>query len=198
MHRSAVPRHNNEDARACYHRGPTVLTRPQTHETRSLFSLATTSIRLPARKVAGCADASGRARLDRPSPSAESTNRLTRDGAARRRQRHRGRSLPDQPRRTATGDPDRPRKHRCDRILPRPGDVGARNPAPEPRDARDQSGGLEGAALLEASGDCAPCSQMEEALGTGGYNAVRGHGGITARIIEGGSVTIGDAIVVVD
>jgi MOSC domain-containing protein YiiM len=55
-----------------------------------------------------------------------------------------------------------------------------------------------GPALLEASGDCAPCSQMEEALGTGGYNAVRGHGGITARIIEGGSVAIGDEIVVVD
>lgn len=55
-----------------------------------------------------------------------------------------------------------------------------------------------GSALLEGSGECAPCSQMEEVLGTGGYNAVRGHGGITARIIEGGAVTIGDAIIVVD
>ncbi len=54
-----------------------------------------------------------------------------------------------------------------------------------------------GTALLEGSGDCAPCSQMEEALGTGGYNAVRGHGGITARIIERRVVTIGDAMVVV-
>ena len=54
-----------------------------------------------------------------------------------------------------------------------------------------------GTAVLEGSGDCAPCSQMEEALGTGGYNAVRGHGGITARIIESGSVTIGDVVLVV-
>jgi MOSC domain-containing protein YiiM len=51
-----------------------------------------------------------------------------------------------------------------------------------------------GSALLEGSGDCAPCSRMEEIFGPGGYNAVRGHGGITAKVIEGGIVRIGDAV----
>lgn len=51
-----------------------------------------------------------------------------------------------------------------------------------------------GGAVLEATGGCHPCGRMNAILGEGGYNAVRGRGGLTARVIEGGEIAVGDAV----
>ena len=53
-----------------------------------------------------------------------------------------------------------------------------------------------GDAVFETTGWCQPCARLEENLGPGAFQAVRGHGGITARVLHGGVIRLGDTLVV--
>ena len=54
-----------------------------------------------------------------------------------------------------------------------------------------------GQATFEVTGYCHPCSKLEQQLGHGAYNVLRGHGGLTARVIASGNIVLGDEVRVI-
>ncbi|MEC7947669.1 MAG: MOSC domain-containing protein [Myxococcota bacterium] len=49
--------------------------------------------------------------------------------------------------------------------------------------------------VLEWTAPCAPCHRIETLLGAGGFNAMRGMGGVCCRVVEPGEIRVGDPVV---
>jgi MOSC domain-containing protein YiiM len=54
-----------------------------------------------------------------------------------------------------------------------------------------------GDALFEATALCHPCSRMEKALGKGAIAAMLGHGGLCAKILRSGKISVGDKVIAI-
>lgn len=52
-----------------------------------------------------------------------------------------------------------------------------------------------GDALFEGTALCHPCSRMDQVLGRGGAAAMFGYGGLCARILDSGLITIDDQVI---
>ena len=55
-----------------------------------------------------------------------------------------------------------------------------------------------GDAIFEANAHCHPCLRMEQALGKGAVAAMLGHGGVCAKVIQSGVISIGDEVIKLD
>ncbi|WP_339493849.1 MOSC domain-containing protein [Pseudomonas sp. RA_105y_Pfl2_P56] len=51
-----------------------------------------------------------------------------------------------------------------------------------------------GQAIFETTGWCQPCARLQTNLGPGTFQAVRGHGGITARVLQSGIIRLDDGV----
>ena len=51
-----------------------------------------------------------------------------------------------------------------------------------------------GGAIFEAGALCHPCVRMEKALGEGALAAMLGHGGLCLKVVQSGTITIGDRV----
>ena len=51
-----------------------------------------------------------------------------------------------------------------------------------------------GDATLEVWRDCAPCSRMYQTVGPGAREALAGRAGISARVVKGGLIRVGDPV----
>lgn len=52
-----------------------------------------------------------------------------------------------------------------------------------------------GEVIIETNALCHPCSRMDENLGAGGTAAMFGYGGLCAKVIQGGVMRVGDAVI---